>query len=100
MASITSGEMANCGWLRRNFAGPLFSVIHHGPLLKDTLPKVILPKDNLPYGQFAAGHFVERKISRTDNLAPTLFLVLTLATFIILTDFNIMGETVYCWVLL
>ncbi len=24
MASITSGEMANCDWLRRNFAGPLF----------------------------------------------------------------------------
>ena len=26
MASITSGEMANCDWLRRNFAGPLFPV--------------------------------------------------------------------------
>ena len=24
MASITSGEMANCDWLRRDFAGPLF----------------------------------------------------------------------------
>ena len=34
MASITSGEMANCDWLRRNFAGPLFSVIDHGPLRK------------------------------------------------------------------
>ena len=26
--------MANCDWLRRNFAGPLFSVIDHGPLRK------------------------------------------------------------------
>ncbi len=34
MANITSGEMANCDWLRRNFAGPLFSVIDHGPLRK------------------------------------------------------------------
>jgi hypothetical protein len=34
MASITSGEMANCDWLRRNFAGPLFPVIDHGRLRK------------------------------------------------------------------
>jgi hypothetical protein len=25
MASITSGEMADCDWQKRNFSGPLFS---------------------------------------------------------------------------
>ena len=34
MACITSGEMANCDWLRHNLTGPLFSVIDHGPLQK------------------------------------------------------------------
>ena len=34
MASITSGEMANCDWIRRNVAVPLFSVTDHGPLQK------------------------------------------------------------------
>ena len=29
MASITSGEMANCDWLRSTFSGPLFS--RNGP---------------------------------------------------------------------
>ncbi len=34
MASISSGKMANCDWLRGNFAGPLFPVIDHGRLRK------------------------------------------------------------------
>ena len=29
MASITSGEMADCDWQKRNFSGPLFS--RNGP---------------------------------------------------------------------
>jgi hypothetical protein len=29
MASVTSGEMADCDWLRSNFSGPLFS--RNGP---------------------------------------------------------------------
>ena len=29
MASITSGEMADCDWLRSTFSGPLFS--RNGP---------------------------------------------------------------------
>jgi hypothetical protein len=35
MASITSGEMADCDWLRSTFSGPLFSVMAGGPLRKN-----------------------------------------------------------------
>jgi hypothetical protein len=30
MASITSGEMANCDWLRDSFSGPFYSVMGNG----------------------------------------------------------------------
>jgi hypothetical protein len=39
MASITSGEMADCDWLRSTFSSPLFS--RNGPLRKNKTAKVI-----------------------------------------------------------
>jgi hypothetical protein len=44
MASITSGKMADCDWLRSIFSGPLFS--RNGPLRKNKRMHVETKQEN------------------------------------------------------
>jgi hypothetical protein len=45
MASITSGEMADCDWLRSTFSGPLFSQTN--TYILNYLNKTAKPIENL-----------------------------------------------------
>jgi hypothetical protein len=44
MASITSGEMADCDWLRSTFSGPLFS--RNGPAVHYAKKTACILKQN------------------------------------------------------
>jgi hypothetical protein len=44
MASITSGEMADCDWLRRTFSGPLF--FRNGPAVHCVKTNAYILKQN------------------------------------------------------
>ena len=52
--------MANCDWLRRNFAGPLFPVIDHGRLRKNQKPfKAIFQSETI---KFKKQNHVQKRI--------------------------------------
>jgi hypothetical protein len=46
MASITSGEMADCDWLRSTFSGPLFYRNGPGGPLRKNKPACILKQNS------------------------------------------------------